>query len=167
MSKKTQKNKYVRPSWDEYFIEVSHIVATRSTCDRGRSGCVIVKDHQILTTGYVGSPKGLEHCDDIGHFFKKTIHDKGEITNHCVRTIHAEQNAICQAAKLGIPLEGATIYVKMEPCSVCAKMIINCGIKRVVCDKHYHAAQDTIDLFKKTKIELEVLHDEIETYPNM
>jgi len=143
------------------------MVATRGTCDRGRNGCVIVLDRQILTTGYVGSPKGMPHCDEDGHFFKKTIHENGEITNHCVRTIHAEQNAICQAAKLGIPLEGATLYSKMEPCAVCAKMIVNCGIKRVVAEKHYQGAQETADLFKKVGIKLDVLNDEVETYPNM
>lgn len=164
---KTKPQKYVRPSWDEYFIEISRMVATRGTCDRGRAGCVIVRDRQILTSGYVGSPKGLPHCDEAGHLFKKTIHEDGEITTHCVRTIHAEQNAICQAAKLGILLEGATIYVKMEPCAVCAKMIINCGIKRVVCEKHYHGAQETADMFKQAGIELEVLNDETETYENM
>ncbi|MDO8513522.1 MAG: cytidine/deoxycytidylate deaminase family protein [bacterium] len=166
-AKNGKKEKYNRPSWDEYFIEIQKIVATRATCDRGRSGCVIVKDRQILTTGYVGSPKGLPHCDDVGHFYKKTIHDDGTITNHCVRTIHAEQNAICQAAKLGIPLEGATIYVRMEPCSVCAKQIINCGITRVVCEKHYHAAQDTIDIFRQAGVALVVLTNEMETYDNM
>lgn len=159
--------KYIRPSWDEYFIEVSRIVATRATCDRGMSGCVIIKDKQILTTGYVGSPKGLPHCCKVGHLFKKTIHENGEITNHCVRTIHAEQNAICQAAKLGIPLEGATLYCKMEPCAVCAKLIINCGIVRVVCEKHYHGAKETAEMFKKAKVKLEVLSNELETYENM
>ena len=159
--------KHLRPSWDEYFLEISRQVATRATCDRGRAGCVIVRDRQILTTGYVGSPKRLPHCDDVGHLFKKTIHEKGEITNHCVRTVHAEQNAISQAAKLGIPLEGATIYVKMEPCFVCAKMIINCGIKRVVSEKHYHAAKDTVDIFRQAGVKLEVQKDETETYEEM
>ena len=100
------KEGYKRPSWDEYFIEISRTVAKRATCDRGRSGCVIVKDKHILVTGYVGSPKGIPHCDEVGHQFKKTIHEDGNITEHCVRTAHAEQNAICHAAKLGIPLDG-------------------------------------------------------------
>jgi dCMP deaminase len=164
---KKKEEKYIRPSWDEYFIEISQIVATRATCDRGRSGCVIVKDRQILTTGYVGSPKGLPHCDEAGHFFKKTIHDNGEITNHCVRTIHAEQNAICQAAKLGIPLEGSTLYCKMTPCAVCAKLIINCGINRVVCEKHYRGSEESIEMFKLAGVELLELSNETETYANM
>src|SRR4030042_2835500 len=123
-----EENKYVRPSWDEYFMEIAKTVAKRATCDRGRSGCVIAKDKQILVTGYVGSPKGLPHCDDIGHQFKKNIHEDGHTTNHCVRTVHAEQNSICQAAKLGVPLEGATLYCRMTPCRTCAIIIINCGI---------------------------------------
>lgn len=164
---KPKVEKYKRPSWDEYFVQVSRIVATRATCDRGRSGCVIVRNRQILTSGYVGSPKGLPHCDEAGHLFKKTIHADASVTNHCVRTIHAEQNAICQAAKLGISLDGATIYVKMEPCAVCAKMIINSGIARVVCEKHYHCAQETADMFKKAKVKLDVLSKEVEQYENM
>lgn len=157
-------SKYKRPSWDEYFIELSRAVGSRGTCDRARSGCVFVRDRQILTTGYVGSPKGFPHCDEVGHFFKKTIHEDGSISNHCVRTIHAEQNAICQAAKLGISLDKSTVYVKMEPCSVCAKMLVNVGVERVVCDYHYHAADETRDIFKKAKIKLLVVHKELPEY---
>jgi len=113
---------YHRPSWDEYFLDVADTVAKRATCDRGRSGCVIARGKQILVTGYVGSPTGLPHCDDVGHQMKKTIHEDGNVTNHCVRTVHAEQNAICQAAKLGIPLEGTTLYCRMTPCRTCAML---------------------------------------------
>lgn len=162
-----KKEPYIRPSWDQYFMQIARMVGTRSTCDRGRGGCVIVRDRQILTSGYVGSPVGLPHCDDEGHLYKKTIHESGEITNHCVRTIHMEQNAICQAAKLGVALDGATIYSKYAPCAVCAKMIINCGIKRVVCEKNYHGAQETAGMFEIAGIELEVLKDEMQTYDNM
>src|SRR3989344_6936165 len=88
-----------RPSWDEYFINIANEVSKRATCDRGKSGCVIVKDKHILTTGYVGSPAGLPHCDEVGHLFKTTTHENGKITQHCMRTTHAEQNAICQSAK--------------------------------------------------------------------
>ncbi len=101
------EEKYVRPTWDEYFMEVSRAIAKRATCDRGRSGCVIARDNQILVTGYVGSPAGLPHCDDVGHLFRKSVHADGSVTNHCVRTVHAEQNAICQAAKRGISIDGA------------------------------------------------------------
>jgi len=100
---------YERPSWDEYFMEVCEAISKRATCERGRSGCVIARDRQILVTGYVGAPAGLPHCDEVGHQFKKTIHEDGSITTHCVRTVHAEQNAICQAAKIGVSIDGATL----------------------------------------------------------
>ena len=156
-----------RPSWDEYFLGVSREVAKRATCDRGRSGCVIVKDKRILTTGYVGSPIGLPHCDDVGHLMKSVDHGDGNVTQHCMRTNHAEENAILQAARFGIPLEGATIYCKMVPCFTCAKSIINAGIKRVVAEKRYHADNDTFETFRQAEIKLDVMHDENETYANM
>ncbi len=158
------EKKIPRPTWDEYFMEVSRAVATRATCNRGKSGCVIAKNKQILVTGYVGSPKGLPHCDEVGHQIKKTIHEDGSISEHCVRTTHAEQNAICQAAKLGIPIDGATLYCKMTPCIVCAKMIINSGIKRVVCEKKYHAGKDSEEMFQQAGIDLNILNDEVEEY---
>ena len=89
-----EESQFQRPSWDEYFMELANAAAKRATCDRGRSGCVIVKDKQVLVTGYVGSPIGLPHCDEVGHLFKKTFHEDETITTHCVRTVHAEQNAI-------------------------------------------------------------------------
>lgn len=156
--------KYIRPSWDEYFMELANTVAKRATCDRGRSGCVIVKDKQVLATGYVGSPIGLPHCDDVGHLFKKTIHEDGSITNHCVRTVHAEQNAICQAARRGVSLNGSTLYCRMTPCRVCAMLIINCGIKRVVCEKKYHAGIESEEMFKQSGIELMFFEDVILKY---
>ncbi|MBT4538967.1 AAA family ATPase [Candidatus Woesearchaeota archaeon] len=161
-----RKKFHKRPSWDEYFIEISKQVAQRGTCDRGKSGCVIVKDKRILTTGYVGSAAGTPHCDDTGHLMKKVVHNENYTSQHCVRTIHAEQNAICQAARAGISLKGATVYCKMEPCSVCAKMIINCGMTKVVCEKMYHAAHETRILFKQTGVKLEILDKTVETYSN-
>ncbi|MFH1503207.1 MAG: cytidine/deoxycytidylate deaminase family protein [Candidatus Diapherotrites archaeon] len=158
------ERKIPRPSWEEYFMEIARAVAKRATCNRGKSGCIIVKNKQILVTGYVGSPKGLPHCDEIGHQIKKTIHEDGSISEHCVRTTHAEQNAICQAAKLGIAIDNATLYCKMTPCLVCAKMIINAGIKRVVCEKRYHADKESEEMFKQAGIELDILNDEIERY---
>ena len=155
---------YKRPTWDEYFMGIAKEVAKRATCDRGRSGCVIVKNKHILTTGYVGSPVGIAHCDEIGHLFKSVTHDDGTVTQHCMRTTHAEQNAICQAAKLGVPLQEATMYCKMEPCAVCAKMIINSGIVRVVCEKRYHTAQETRSLFEEAGIQLDIINDEVEKY---
>ncbi len=155
-----------RISWDNYFIELMETVSKRATCDRGRSGCIIVRDRRIVSTGYVGSPPGLPHCDDIGHLMKEVIDEDGTIRKHCVRTIHAEQNAICQAARYGISLEGTTLYCKMEPCRVCAMLIISSGIKKVVAKKKYHAAQETREMFKDAGVELTVLDDEIETYTN-
>jgi dCMP deaminase len=155
-----------RPSWDEYFMEVARAVAKRASCDRGRSGCVIARDRQILVTGYVGSPAGLPHCDEAGHQFKKIVHEDGRISQHCVRTVHAEQNAICQAAGRGISIEGATLYCKMTPCRTCAMLIINCGIVRVVCEKQYHNAAESEDLFRQAGIKLEYVFNEIEQYEN-
>ena len=161
-----QHSGYVRPSWDEYFMEIADTVSKRATCDRGRSGCVIVRDRQILVTGYVGSPKGLPHCDEVGHQLKQTIHEDGTVTQHCVRTVHAEQNAICQAAKLGISLDGATLYCRMTPCRVCAMLIINCGIKRVVCANKYHAGAESEEMFKQDGVQLEFFSDEVVKYKN-
>jgi len=161
-----EQSKSVRPSWDEYFMEIARTVAKRATCDRGKSGCVIVRDRQILVSGYVGSPKGLPHCDEVGHLFKKVLHDDGSITNHCMRTVHAEQNAICQAAKLGISLNGATLYCKMTPCRTCAMLIINCGIRRVVCEKKYHAGAESEEMFRVAGVELEFFENDVEQYDN-
>lgn len=153
-----------RPDWDEYFLGIIQEVAKRATCDRGKAGCVIVKDKRILATGYVGSPAGQSHCDEAGHMMRDVIAPDGSMSKHCIRTIHAEQNAICQAAKFGTPLEGATLYCKMEPCFTCAKMIVNCGIKRVVCTAQYHAAAQSRELFKKAKVQLCVLSDTVVHY---
>ena len=156
----------VRPSWDEYFIGITHAVAARATCDRGKSGAVLVKNKFILSTGYVGAPMGLEHCDEAGHLMKTVSDEDGHAKQHCVRTTHAEQNAIVQAARHGVSIEGATIYCKMEPCLDCAKMIINAGIKRVVAERRYHAAALTREYFSKAGVKLDVLHEETEDYPN-
>ncbi|MDD5043485.1 MAG: cytidine/deoxycytidylate deaminase family protein [Patescibacteria group bacterium] len=155
---------YKRPSWDEYFMEVARAVAKRATCDRGRSGCVIARDKMILVTGYVGSPKGMPHCDEVGHQMKTMVHEDGHQSQHCVRTTHAEQNAIVQAAKLGVAIDGATLYCKMTPCSTCAKMIINAGIKRVVCEKRYHAGAETEEMFRQVGIELDYFDESVEKY---
>jgi len=157
---------YLRPSWDEYFMEIARTVSKRATCDRGRSGCVIAKNKQILVTGYVGSPKGLPHCDEVGHQMKTTTHEDNHTSQHCVRTTHAEQNAIVQAAKVGVSIEGSTLYCKMTPCFTCAKMIINAGIQRIVCEKRYHAGEESEEMFRKVGIELEYFDEEIEKYKN-
>lgn len=155
---------YNRPSWDDYFIKLADTVASRATCDRGRSGCVIVKDKQILVTGYVGSPRGLPHCDEVGHLFKKVIHDDGHITQHCMRTVHAEQNAITQAARRGIALDESTLYCRMTPCRTCAMLIINCGIVRVVCERKYHEGAESEAMFAEAGVSIEYIHDELQQY---
>lgn len=152
-----------RPSWDDYFMNMARATGERGTCDRGRSGAVLVKNKRILSTGYVGSPVGLPHCDEVGHQMKEVSGD-GTKSRHCIRTSHAEQNAIVQAARFGIAIDGATIYCKMTPCYTCAKMIINAGIKRVVCEKDYHASEDTKGVFEKAGVELVIMNKEIEQY---
>jgi len=164
LEKEMKKAKYIRPTWDEYFMEIAGTVSQRATCDRGRSGCVIARDKQILVTGYVGSPRGLPHCDEVGHLMKKVQHEDGRISQHCMRTVHAEQNAICQAARLGIPLEGATLYCRMTPCRTCAMLIINCGIKRVVCERKYHDGRESEEMFRQAGIPIEYVIDEVQEY---
>ena len=147
-------------------MELAGTAAKRATCDRGRSGCVIVRDKHVLVTGYVGSPLGLPHCDDVGHLMKKVVHDDGSVTNHCVRTVHAEQNAICQAARRGIALNGGTLYCRMTPCRVCTMLIINCGIERVVCQNRYHTADESEQMFRDAGIRLDYFNDEVVKYSN-
>ena len=160
------KPQHIRPSWDQYFIDLAHSVSKRATCDRGRAGCVIVKDKQILVTGYVGSPRGLKHCDEVGHLMKKVVHEDESVSQHCVRTVHAEQNAITQAARRGIALEGGTIYVRMTPCRTCAMLIINCGIKRVVCEFRYHDAKESEAMFAEAGVKIDYFNDEVLSYEN-
>jgi dCMP deaminase len=162
----TSSNNISRPSWDKYFMEIADTVSKRATCDRGKSGCVIVREKQILVTGYVGAPRGLPHCDEAGHLMKQVVHEDDSVTNHCVRTVHAEQNAICQAARLGISLDKATLYCRMTPCRTCAMMIINCGIERVVCEKKYHAGSESEKMFYDAGVILEFLSDEVQKYEN-
>lgn len=123
-----------RPSWDDYFIQVSHLIATRATCDRKHVGAVLVRDRHIIATGYNGSAPGDPHCDDAGHDLVQLIDGK----MNCVRTIHAEANAILQAAKHGSSTQGTTIYTNTYPCWPCAKMILGAGIVEVVVDADYN-----------------------------
>ncbi|MEE8356783.1 MAG: cytidine/deoxycytidylate deaminase family protein [Anaerolineales bacterium] len=136
-----------RPSWNEYFMNVAHEVAKRSTCERAMVGAVIVKDKRILTTGYNGSPRGLPHCTEVG-----CLMDNG----HCVRTLHAEQNAIIVAALHGVITEGATIYITHQPCFLCAKMIINAGIVQIVYDQEYPDDRSS-EFLEQAGVELIVL----------
>ena len=162
-----EQQKYNRPSWDEYFMKIVEMIGSRGTCDRGRTGCVITKNKRIISTGYVGSPIGLPHCDDVGHEMHTVTHPDGHQSRHCIRTTHAEQNAICQAARVGVSLEGATLYIKMTPCYTCAKMIINAGIKRVVCDQDYHAGARSKEIFAEAGIQFKLLNNKMTTYTDM
>jgi dCMP deaminase len=158
---------YIRPTWDEYFLEMMEAASKRATCDRGRSGCVIARGNQLLVTGYVGSPIGFPHCDEVGHLIKKVTTTSNGVTEeseHCKRTIHAEKNAICQAAKLGVSIESATLYCRMTPCVDCAMAIVQCGITRVVCQRRYHRAAESIEFFKVAGIELEHVEDTEQKY---
>ncbi len=117
-----------RASWDEYFMAIAHQVATRATCDRKHVGAVIVRDRTILSTGYNGSIRGLAHCDEVGHMMED---------DHCVRTVHAEANAVAQAARNGVGIDGADIYVTASPCWNCFKLIANSGIRRICFGEFY------------------------------
>jgi dCMP deaminase len=125
-----------------------------------------VKNKHILSTGYAGSPVGLAHCDDVGHEMHTVTHSDGSQSQHCIRTTHAEQNAICQAARFGIPLDGATLYCRMTPCYTCAKMILNSGITRVVCLRDYHRGQRSKEIFEEAGVEFVLLKNELEQYKN-
>jgi dCMP deaminase len=126
----------VRPSWDEYFMSIARLVAGRSTCLRRQVGAILVKDRRILATGYNGAPAGLPHCNQTGCVRERMNVPPGERHELC-RGIHAEQNAIIQSANYGTGIAGATVYTTNHPCSVCAKMIINAGVTRVVTDDGY------------------------------
>lgn len=141
-----------RPSWDSYFMEITDKVATRSTCSRRQVGAIIVLQNRILTTGYNGAPSGLAHCIDVGCMRDKLNIPSGQRQELC-RGIHAEQNALIQAARFGIALEGATIYVTNQPCITCAKLIINSGIIKVVYNKPY-PDEYAMEFFNEAKIEV-------------
>ena len=142
----------MRPSWDEYFMEIAEVVKKRSTCIRRQVGAVIVRDKQILTTGYNGSPRNLEHCENIGCKRQELNIPSGERRELC-RALHAEQNAIIQAAHNGISVDGATLYVTTRPCVLCAKMCINAGILKIVYEGDYPDDMST-ELLKEAGIEL-------------
>lgn len=166
MSEDTKTEAHKRPSWDEYFLQMADMIGSRGTCDRGRAGCVITKDKRILSTGYVGAPAGLPHCDEAGHEMHTVRNEDGTESRHCIRTAHAEQNAINNAARVGIAIEGGVVYCKMIPCYKCAQSIINAGIVRVVALKDYHGASRSKEIFKQANIAYEIL-GEMETYADM
>ncbi len=162
-----EEKKYIRPSWDEYFLNLLEPIGSRGSCDRGRSGAVIVSPgHTIVATGYVGAAPGQPHCDEVGHMLNTVIREDGTQSQHCVRTLHAEENAILQCAKDGISVEGTTIYTKMVPCYNCAMRIVRVGIKRVVALKRYHTDQLSIKLFRDAEVNLVIMDNAVESYEN-
>lgn len=145
-----------RPSWDEYFMEMAVLTAKRSTCMRRSVGAIIVQDKHIIATGYNGAPKGIAHCDERGGCLRQKLAvPSGERHELCM-ALHAEQNAIIQAATLAQSIEGGTIYVTHQPCVICAKMIINAGIKRIVVKEGY-PDQLAVELLKEAGLEIEML----------
>jgi len=146
---KAMATKKSRPSWDEYFMEIARQVSTRATCDRKHVGAVIVRDKAILSTGYNGAPHHLPHCDEVGHEI---------VDGHCVRTVHAEANAIAQAAKNGVAIKNGAIYITASPCYDCFKLIVNAGITKVVYGEfyasRYGASQQVLTLAKKSRIDM-------------
>lgn len=147
----SSEEKYIRPNWDQYFVAIAKIIGTRSSCDRLRSGAVLVKDNRIIATGYNGAPQGLPNCDEVGHMIEE---------RHCVRTIHGEHNAILQAAKLsGTSTDGATLYTKYLPCIHCCKYIVAAGVKRVVYMADYRASI-AIEYLKSANIDIDLYQED-------
>ncbi len=141
-----------RPSNDEYFMEMAQLVSSRSTCLRRKVGAVIVKEKRVLSTGYNGSPKGTRHCEELGCIRVKLNVPSGTRHELC-RGVHAEQNAVTQAAYFGVSVDGATIYTTTYPCSMCAKILINAGIKEIVYSEGY-ADDLSKELLEEAKIKL-------------
>lgn len=142
-----------RPSWDAYFMQIAHLVATRATCPRRSVGAVLVRDRRILATGYNGAPSGISHCPEEG-----PLHDwpNGCMrAGHCIRALHAEQNALLQAARIGVSCEGSSIYVTCQPCNMCAKMIINAGITRVIYEGDY-PDPFSLELFRESEMDVQL-----------
>jgi len=149
------KKKYARPSWDEYFLDVANIVATRSTCLRRKVGAVIVKDKRILATGYNGVPSGLRHCLDVGCIRDKLKIPSGERHELC-RGLHAEQNAILQAVVHHIDIKDSILYITNQCCIICAKMLINAQVKEIVISAGY---PDKLarDMLEEAKVKIRLL----------
>jgi dCMP deaminase len=148
------KEKYVRPTWDEYFMKITTVVAERATCLRHDIGAIIVKDKRIISTGYNGAAKGAEDCLKLGCRKDELSLASGMCSEDC-RAIHAEQNAIIQAALHGVSTEGATLYCTTIPCRMCAKEIVNAGIKRVVTYSDYEGARGSIEYLRNLGVSFE------------
>lgn len=147
-----------RPGWDKYFMDIARVVAGRSTCTRRQVGAVIVKDRRILATGYNGAPPGLAHCLDVGCLREKIGVPSGERHELC-RGLHAEQNALIQAAVYGTAIGGSAVYVTCQPCVLCAKLLISAGISRVVFCGDY-PDELARELFLEAGVKLELFRDE-------
>ena len=145
-----------RPSWDEYFMQMAELTAKRSTCLRRNVGAIIVNDKHIIATGYNGAPKGLPHCEELGGCLRQKLGVPSGERHELCRALHAEQNAIIQAATLGQSIEGATIYVTHQPCIICAKMIINAGISRIVVRSGYPDKMAE-DMAREANLRIEML----------
>lgn len=141
-----------RPSWETYFMDITRLVAKRSTCTRRAVGAVIVKDRRVLATGYNGAPSHVRHCSEVGCLREQMKVPSGERHELC-RGIHAEQNAIIQAALHGVSIKGAALFCTNQPCSICAKMIINAGISRIIYESGY-ADPLAIEMLDEAKVEL-------------
>jgi dCMP deaminase len=152
--KNKKGNGHSRISWDEYFMQIAHLVSQRSTCLRRNVGAVIVKDKRMLATGYNGAPSGVAHCLDTGCLREKLKIPSGQRHELC-RGLHAEQNAIIQASLYGISVKGSTFYVTNQPCVICAKMLINAGINEVVVSAGY-PDELAMDFLKSAKIKFRV-----------
>jgi dCMP deaminase len=126
-----------RPTWDEYFMEMAELTAKRSTCSRRQVGAVIVRDNRAVATGYNGAPRGLAHCEEKGGCLRQQLNVPSGQRHELCRALHAEQNAIISAASMGNAIEGGTIYITHQPCVICAKMIINAGIKKIYIKDSY------------------------------
>ncbi|MDD2688895.1 MAG: cytidine/deoxycytidylate deaminase family protein [Candidatus Omnitrophica bacterium] len=153
--KRKIKAKHNRPSWDEYFLEMARLVSKRSTCLRRKVGAILVKNKRILATGYNGAPSGLKHCIDIGCIRDKLKIPSGERHELC-RALHAEQNALIQAALYGVSVKAGTLYATNQPCIICAKMLINAGIKEIVINNGYPDKM-AMDFLKEAKIKVRTL----------
>ncbi len=145
------ENKNARPSWDEYFASITKQVASRSTCLRRKVGAIIVKDKRILTTGYNGAPKGTRNCLEIGYCMREQMNIPSGQRHEMCRALHAEQNAIIQAAYHGVKIESSSIYTTTQPCVMCAKMLINSGIRQIYYFEEYPDAL-AIQLLDEAKI---------------
>lgn len=141
-----------RPSWDEYFSKTAHLVSERSTCLRRRVGAVLVKEKQILATGYNGAPSGISHCEEVGCLRQKLKVPSGQRHEIC-RGLHAEQNVLLQAARHGVSVKGSVLYITNAPCVICAKMIINAGIDEIIISGDYPDKM-AIDFLKEAKVKL-------------